>query len=499
MNTVSFRTQPPPVPEPLQSWRFRDLVTRRVLQVVSSSVALLVLLAVLAGAADGLPAAGRTTLVVFTAAVALWVFTKIDDTYVALGAALALVLTGVVSTDGLFDTLGEETIWLLIAAFIIAAGVRESGLATRAAVFIVSGAGTVRQLAHLVTAALIVTAFAIPATSGRAALALPVFLALAQALTERKRVVRALAILFPTVILLSAVATLIGAGAHLITSQVLESATGTGISFTAWLLLGVPLAVVSSHCAAELVLLLFTDREDRRIPLAVDVSDLASRLPTPVTGPLTIAENRAATLLAVVMVLWCSEPLHGVHPAVIALLGALISTSPRFGTIEFGKALATVPWSLLLFMAATLALGTALTTSGAARWLSDGLFTVVPIGSAPPWVFIAVVIVVSVASHLLIQSRSARSSVLVPLVVTTALALGVDPVAAAFASTAAAGFCHTMPSSAKPVAIFAKAEGVETYSPKDLLRLSAFLAPLTAATVLFFAVAVWPLLGTPIT
>lgn len=499
MNVVSFRTQPPPIPETLQPWRFRELLTRRAVQVAAGSTALAMLLAVLAGAAEGLPSGGRTTLVVFTAAVALWIFTKIDDTYVALGTALALVLTGVVSTDAMFDTLGEETIWLLIAAFIIAAGVRESGLATRAAVFIIGGARTVRQLAHLVTAALIVTAFAVPATSGRAALALPVFLALAQTLAHRTRVVRALAVLFPSIILLSAVATLIGAGAHLITSQVLESATGTGISFTAWLLLGVPLAVVSSHCAAELVLLLFTNREDRRTPLAVNVSDMAARLPTPVTGPLTPAENRAATLLAIVVVLWCSEPLHGVHPAIIALLGALISTSPRFGTTTFGKALGTVPWSLLLFMAATLALGTALTTSGAAGWLSDGVFSVVPVESAPPWVFVAVVIVVSVASHLLIQSRSARSSVLVPLVVTSALALGIDPMAAAFASTAAAGFCHTMPSSAKPVAIFAKAEGVETFSAQDLLRLSAFLAPLTAITVLAFSVAVWPLLGAPLT
>ena len=64
-----------------------------------------------------------------------------------------------------------------------------------------------------------------------------------------------LALLFPTVILLSAVATLIGAGAHLITVSVLWETTGRHIGFTQWLLLGLPLAVASSHLAAELVLL----------------------------------------------------------------------------------------------------------------------------------------------------------------------------------------------------------------------------------------------------
>jgi hypothetical protein len=77
--------------------------------------------------------------------------------------------------------------------------------------------------------------------------------------------------------------------------------------------------------------------------------------------------------------------------------------------------------------------------------------------------------------------------------------VGVNPVAAALASTAAAGFCHTLPASAKPVTLFSQITGAPTYAPRDLLRLSAVLAPLTAALVLFFAVAVWPLLGVSVT
>ena len=66
------------------------------------------------------------------------------------------------------------------------------------------------------------------------------------------------------------------------------------------------------------------------------------------------------------------------------------------------------------------------------------------------------------------------------------------------ASTAAAGFCHTLPASAKPVALFADLPGTPTYTPRDLLRLSAVLAPLTAALIVLFALAVWPLLGVPL-
>ncbi|GGU37276.1 SLC13 family permease [Streptomyces daghestanicus] len=458
--------------------------------------AALSLCAVLAvpGALPSLGGDARLTLAVFALATCAWIGTPVDDTYIALGAGLALTVTGVISSDTLFGALGEPTVWLLICAFVLAAAVTRTGLAGRAAVFLVGGARSVRQLAHLVTAALVVTAFAVPATSGRAALALPVFLALAHALADRERLVVMLALLFPTVILLSAVATLIGAGAHLITVSVLWEATGDRIGFTEWLLPGLPLAVVSSHLAAEAVLLTSTRRADRKGPVRVTPKEIQRHADSPVTGPWTQGEKRCALLLATVVALWCGEPLHGVPPAVVALIGAVVAASPALGTVRLKDALRTVPWSLLLFMAATMAMGVALADSGAAAWLVSGLPP-----DLGPAVFLTVVVVVSTAAHLVLQSRSARSSVLVPLVIAAAAGAGVNPVSAALASTAAAGFCHTLPASAKPVTLFAEVPGVPTYAPRDLLRLSAVLAPLTAALVLFFAAAVWPLLGVPLT
>lgn len=463
-------------------------------QAITLCIALsLCALLVVPGNFPGLSGDARLTLAVFALATCAWIGTPIDDTYIALGAGLALTATGVISSDTLFGTLGDETVWLLICAFVLAAAVARSGLAGRAAAFLVSGARTVRQLTHLTTAALVVTAFAVPATSGRAALALPVFLALAKVLADRKRLVVMLALLFPTVILLSAVATLIGAGAHLITVSVLWEATGDRIGFTQWMLLGLPLAVASSHLAAEAVLLTTTRRADRKGPVHITVEQLQEHSEQPVTGVWEPAETRCALLLATVVALWCSEPLHQVPPAVVALIGAVVASSPALGTVRLKDALKTVPWSLLLFMAATMAMGVALAESGAAKWLVGG----VPL-DVPPWLFLTVVVTVSTAAHLILQSRSARSSVLVPLVVAAAVGAGVNPVAAALASTAAAGFCHTLPASAKPVTLFADIPGTPTYTPRDLLRLSAVLAPLTAALVLLSAVALWPLLGVPV-
>ncbi len=504
---ISYTTQPPqalaPAPAPASA-------PRRAARRLPAAIAAVLLVIFIGWCAieaftppqpgeTPLTAHGMLTLAVFATAIWMWIFSSVGDTYVALVAAVVLVVMGMLPDDQLFASLGEDTVWLLLAAFVIAAGITNTGLSTRLAAFIVTGAASPRSLAHLVTMMLVVTAFAVPSTSGRAALTLPVFVALAKVLSEHRRIVLALSLLFPTVILLSAVASYLGAGAHLITSQILSTSGHEGFSFATWLIYGLPLAVVSSHLSAELILVLFTRHADRRLRLNVTVDDMAAHSPVPLSGPLTVAQSRAALLVAAVVMLWCTEPLHGLHPAVVALLGALLVSSPHFGSVGMGKALKGVPWSLLLFMAATLTLGTALVGSGAAEWLAHRLLgPVSQLGAASGVVFVIAIVALSTAAHLIIQSRSARSAVLIPLVVSLAPAVGVEPVAAAFASTAAAGFCHTLTSSAKPVTLFSDVEGIDTYKPKHLLHLSAVLAPVMVALVLIFAFFVWPLMGMPL-
>src|SRR5690606_39897333 len=131
---------------------------------------------------------------------------------------------------------------------------------------------------------------------------------------ERPAVVRALALVFPATILLSAIATLIGAAAHLIGNGFLEAMTGSGIGFGHWLLLGFPVAVVCSHLAAELVLLLMTRRADRRGRLAIDADRFAELSGQHASGPLTAAQRRMLAPVAAAVARWCPQPQHGLPP-----------------------------------------------------------------------------------------------------------------------------------------------------------------------------------------
>lgn len=442
---------------------------------------------------------GALTLAIFTLAIWAWVFSPLSDTYVSLAAAVALVLTGIISTDQFTASLGTSAVWLLVAAVVMAQALTASGLTRRLTARLVALARTPRQLAHLYNLALFLTVYLVPSPSGRAALALPIYLAIAEAMPDRPKLVKALGILAPSTILVSAVASFIGAGAHLVTAEILVAYGLETIGFLEWIILGSGLGLLASLLVTELVFILFPTRDDAPAKLHIDLADFETEGSTPVRGSLTQAEKNIALVLGLAILLWCTESFHGVDPVIVAVLGALAASAPRFGSVKLAAALKKAPWPMLIFMATTLAIGTALSESGAATWLAESIFAPVSgLGRSGAAVFVLLVIAISTMAHLVIQSRSARSAVLVPLIITAAIPLGVNPVAAAFISTAAAGFCHTLTSSAKPVALFATIDGRPTYTPSDLLKLSAWLAPLHAALIAGFAFFIWPALGLPL-
>jgi anion transporter len=443
----------------------------------------------------------RLAFSVLLLAVVGWIFTDINDAYIALTAALVFTLTGFTAPEEFFATFGDSTIWLMLASFIVAEAVATVGLSRRLTSFVALRSHSVTQLFYLLTAVLLVTAFVIPATSGRAALMLPVFLALRLALEDAK-ISRALALLFPTIILLSAIASLLGAGAHLVTVEIVRRLTGENIDFTHWLAWGLPFALVSCFGSTWVILHLFLNRQQRRHALQLSTLPTTSFADAPNDALMSSSLSRAEWYVLGVVVtlvgLWSSEAWHGLNATVVALLGALAVTAPRWGVISFKTGVSRVDWQLLLFLAATLELSDAFIASGGAQWLMHGAFQALQGSFVSSALFlIAAISSLSLLSHLLITSRTARSSVLIPLVVVLGMSLGYNPTALAFLSTAAAGFCLTLPVSAKPVVIFSQLDG-PTYRPRDLLRLSSVLLPLHLGLLLAFAFVIWPALGLPL-
>ena len=96
--------------------------------------------------------------------------------------------------------------------------------------------------------------FLIPSTSARAAVTLLIFRSIA-AQTDDKRTLRTLALLIPTIILVSTIVSLLGAGSHLVANDLLQQITGQQISFGQWVLYGLPFGVAGMAQALGVKLL----------------------------------------------------------------------------------------------------------------------------------------------------------------------------------------------------------------------------------------------------
>lgn len=445
-------------------------------------VVLAVVVAVVVAAPTAMSPVARLCLAVFAVMLGLTAFTKLHEVAICSTTLAALVAIGGSSLADVTASFTSSTVWLLVGAFVVAAGAKRSGVAERLAFAIGRRATSVDGLLFRITGVLIATAFIVPSTSGRAALMLPVYLAFAERIDDR-RVRRALAVLFPSAILLSAVASLFGAGAHLVTVELAVASGGRSLGFLEWAIYGLPFAAVSSLVALAVVRAMFLDRVTRALP--VDLCRESTRW--------SRDERIVTGVLSVLMVLWLTEGLHPLPAWAAALGGALLVVVGPLRVVSMSQARSALPLDLLFIMIATAEAGAALARSGAADWVASSLLSPVVGDGSSALAVVLVVGLVSLLAHLVITSRTARASVLIPVVVLIAGAGGLDVTALAFLSTTAAGYCLTTTTSAKPIRVFSSVD--DGYDEADLRRLSLRLLPLHMLLLLGFAFVVWPTLG----
>ena len=435
-------------------------------------------------APHNLPDNAAIALLLVGLAIIGWTLTPIPDSVVAIAAALGLVLTGSFPEERFYAAMGSELIWLLISAFIIAAAVQSSGLTERFARAATRPFSSVVGLFHVLTLVISATAFMIPSTSGRAALLVPVFLSLLPGMpTERLR--RALALLFPTVILLSAGGSLIGAGAHFVAAEAIRSSGGVPVSFFNWIALGLPIALISTHSAAALILILFVPPKERRLPLDMyDTENVHSSRPK---------QKRLMILLTGLIIAWSTTALHGLGVAIIACIGAVLVVTPFF-TDEKAKTLfRNVEIELLVFLAATVVIAQAVVHTGKSKWFADQILMVAPLELMENRVFaILIATFIAVVAHVFINSRSARAAVLIPSLALPLAEFGHDVTTLVMVTVLGTGFCQTMVASAKPIAVF-KSASKECFKQADLFKLALPLLPLKMLIIAVFAIFIWPI------
>ncbi len=461
-----------------------DLISTRTFAIILVHVFFLLVILFL----NGLDYKAKLSVFAFLSAMTLWVTTKFPAGYVAVALVVFIVLMKGGSQEFLYNSLSEEVVWLMVGAFIIGEAVTQSGLAARFIEFILRKSRTAGRMNLGIMSFIFATAFFIPSTSGRAAMARPLILHVGSRLSAREK--RVLAITVPIVILMSTSAALIGAGSHIIGIGLLETAAGQSISYLKWLVWGMPFALAVTILSV-LVINWMMGRE-------VESKESANGHAEPniqEKKPLTRVEIKTLLMVAFLIAGWMTESIHGYDLAFIAILGAIIITLPNIGVISWKQGIKSVSWNLILFVAAATALGKIMVENGIVQWLEGKLTGFLFLFSeAPGWIMALGILLITGTSHLYITSHTTRAIVLIPGIILFSQSAGMSPSAAVFLSLIGMNYCITFPVSSKALLLFYE-DGDLSYDAGVLAKLSAILMPVYIAIAVVFYCTYWQWTG----
>lgn len=355
------------------------------------------------------------TLIILAVAVLLFVSERLSLAVTAVGVAMALYLTGVISAADTFAGFVNPSVILFVGMFVVGGGLFATGVATKAGNLIVKWSGGNERT---LLVAIMVLAAAMSATlsnTSTVAVLMPVTIGIAAASgLARGKLLMPLAFAAG----LGGMITLAGTPPNAIVRGVLEGSKLGTFGFFEFGLVGVPLTIAGILYMATVGYKLIPDRTG--VGKALDMP-LAPDQNIPLSSPwkqwiaITVF---AGTILAMMFERRLGVPIH-----VSAVLGALALVATK--VLSDKQAYEAIDWGTIFLFAGMLPMATALDRSGAGKLIADSVISIVGQGASP--FLITAVLFIVVGGLTQFMSNTAAAAVLAPLALVIANGLGADP------------------------------------------------------------------------
>jgi sodium-dependent dicarboxylate transporter 2/3/5 len=423
---------------------------------------------------SGLSMAGYHAVLLFGATIFLWVSGLLPIAVTALLSMVMLPLLGIMEAKKTYALFGNEAVFFILGAFILAAAMTGTGLSARLARSMLARFG--KTPTRLAATVFLLSAFLsfVMSEHAVAAMMFPVVAEIATALRLEKQSSSYGKLLFMSIAwgcIIGGIATFLGGARAPLAAGMLRE--NTGLTFG---MIVLPLLVIGF-----LLLLRFFPPDLQNVEEGVKFLN-RKRLES---GKLSYDE----ILTSVVMLFTiCGWIFFGEKTglAAIAILGTAVLFT--FRVVSWKKIEEYVNWGIILMYGGSIALASALEKTGAALWIVDkgmGFFDQSP--------FIAIT-VISLVSILLTEciSHAAVVAILMPVGMVLATSIGIDPKVMTLSIALPAGLAYCLPMGTPATAI-AYASGF--LKSRDIIISGSVIMAISWLLFLFSVVFVWPHLG----
>jgi sodium-dependent dicarboxylate transporter 2/3/5 len=198
---------------------------------------------------------------------------------------------------------------------------------------------------------------------------------------------------------------------------------------------------------------------------------------------LTGKQKGTLVIFLLAVVLWLTEPFHPLSSYMVAVAVAILLFAVGLLKKEDVR---KADWNTLLLFGGGLSLGAALTVSGLANIITDGILVLVP---ALGYAGIIILLAASALLFSMVASNTASASIFIPISISVAIAIGENPVVFAVLIAIACSIDFMLPIGTPPNAI---AYSTERVTMKDMVTTGFALNLLSLLVVLLFAFFIWP-------
>ncbi len=398
-----------------------------------------VALAALVHAVTPPPDATRAGLALFVLIGGLWMTQALHLSVTALLVPLLAVLAGLLSVRDALASFANPIIFLFLGGFALAAALQRHGIDGALAAAVMRLARGHRVRAVLLLFALTAALSMWISNTATAAMMLPLALGLLHGddtIGAREKTFVLLGLAYSASI--GGIGTLVGSPPNAI------AAAQVGLDFAGWLRIGLPMVALLWPLMIGVLWLVLRPQLRGRVAVASHAPFAWTR------------ERRlAVAIFALTALAWVAgAPLGrwlGVGGDIdslvaIAALVALVAT----GVLAWPDIEQRTEWGVLLLFGGGLALSHVMGSSGASRFLADGLVALLQ--GAPAWLLLLGVVAFVVFLTELV-SNTASAALLVPIFLGVAAALGLSPTLLAAAIAVGASCAFMLPVATPPNAL----------------------------------------------
>lgn len=401
----------------------------------------------------GLSTQGSVCLGALVFAIVWWVAGVLPEYATAILMVVAFYIFAGVDVKTSTSAFSTSTMWLLLAAFSLGAGMKNSGLMKRIAHGIISKFPNTfaSQVAGIMAAGTVLGPL-VPSLSAKTAMLTPIAMSMGDAAGyERKgKQQQGLFLAMLTGVRNIGPAVIAASPIGYALWGLMPDSVQAQFDMLHWFLAALPWFVVVTVLNLVAISLMYKPRGAAGGAAATEVaaeeSDAAAdaqetaahaaenaEVPAtpPEKTPMSKAEGRMLVIILVTLVLWVSEPLHHVASHIVALAAFAAMVACKILNTKTIKT--DVAWTSLLFIGIAVSLSSVFEQVGLEDWIVGVTGPVFQQLSANPYLFVLGIGVVTIFLRFIIVSELAYINIVMAFLVPISMSVGISPFVVGFA------------------------------------------------------------------